>query len=65
MPQNPQNSIIQTSLKDYNQFRIVRSEDPRWLKIATDTGNKIKVEATVKERYQQLLDFITVDIMKV
>ena len=37
----------------------------RWLKIATDTGKRLKIETEFKERYQQLLDFITIEIIKV
>ena len=47
MPQTPQNTISQTTLKNYNQFRSVRTEDLIWLKITTDTGMKLKVETTV------------------
>ena len=65
MPQNKQNHIIQTNLKHYNQFRSVITEALRWLQIATDTGNKLKVETTVKERDQKLLDFIKMDAVRV
>ena len=34
-------------------------------KIVTDTGKKLKGEITVKERDQQLLDLITIDVIKV
>ena len=65
MPQNPQNTISQTALKNYNQFRTVRTEALRWVQIATDTGMKLKIETPVKERYQQLLEFFTVDLLKI
>ena len=32
----PTKKISQTSLKHYNQFRIIRNEALRWLKIITD-----------------------------
>ena len=32
--------------------------------MTTDTEIKFKVETTVKERYQQLLDLINIDILK-
>ena len=32
--------------------------------MTTDTGMKFKVETPYKERYQKLLEFITVDILK-
>ena len=48
MSQIPQNTISQTSLKHYNQFRSVITEALRWLQITTDTGMKIKVGTTVK-----------------
>ena len=60
MPQNPQNTISQTALKHYNQSRSVRTEDLRWLQITTDTGMKLKLKTAVKERDQQLLDFINI-----
>ena len=44
MPLNTQNEIIQTALKHNNQFRSVRTEALRWLKIITDTVKKLKVE---------------------
>ena len=65
MPQNPQNKISQTALKYYNEFRGVRTEALRWLKITTDTGTKLKVETTAKEIFQQLLNFITIDVLKI
>ena len=65
MPQNSQNTISQIAHKNYNQFRSVIPEALIWVKITTDTGIKIKVETTVKERYQQLLEFFTVDLLKI
>ena len=47
MPQNPQNKIIQITIKHYNQFRSHRTDAIVWLKITTDTGNKIKVETDI------------------
>ena len=64
MTQNPQNKIIQTKLKNYNQLRNVRTEALRWVKTTTYTGIKFKVETSAKERDQQLLDFITIYILK-
>ena len=55
MPQNAQNKISQTTLKRHNQFRSVKNDILRLLKITTDTGNKIKVETESKERDQKLL----------
>ena len=48
IPQNPQNKISKIALKDYNKFRSVRTEVPRWIKNTTDTGMNIEVETTVK-----------------
>ena len=48
MPQNPQNTIIQTALKNYNQFRGVRTEALIWLQTTTYVGEKLKVETKVK-----------------
>ena len=64
MPHNPQNTISQTALKHYNKFRNVRIEAIRWVQMTIDTGIKFKVETSAKERDQQLLDFITIDILK-
>ena len=50
MPQKPQNTISQTALKYYNQFRSVRTEALRWVNITTYTGIKLKVETTENER---------------
>ena len=36
-----------------------------WLQITTYIGNKLKVETIVKERDQQLLEFIKIDVIKV
>ena len=55
MPKKPQNTISQIELKNYNKFISVKTEALRWLKIATDTGMKLKVETTAKKRYQKLL----------
>ena len=65
MPQKLQNTISQTALKHYNQFISVRTVALRWLKTSTDTGMKQKFETTVKERDQQLLEFITIDVIKI
>ena len=65
MPQNPQNTISQTALKHYNEFRNIRTEALIWVKITTDTGVKFKVETSAKERDQQLLDFISIDLLKI
>ena len=65
MPQNIQNEIIQTVITHYNQFRSFRDEALIWLQITTDTGEKIKVETEVKERYQKLIDVITIETIKV
>ena len=43
IPQNPQKSI-QTALKHYNEFRSVRTDALRWVKMTIDTGMKIKFE---------------------
>ena len=64
MPQNPQNAIIQTSLKHYNEFINVITEALRWVKMTTDTGIKFKVETPAKEIDQQLLYLITIDVLK-
>ena len=65
MLQNPQNTISKTALKYYNQFISVINEALIWLQIATDTGKKLKVETTVNEIYQQLLDLVTIDSIKI
>ena len=65
MSQNPQRTIIQTAPKHYNQLRSVITEALIWLQITTDTGMKIKFETKVKERYQQLLYFITINVLKI
>ena len=44
MPQNPQNTIIQTALKHYNQFRSFRTEAIIWLQMTIDKEKKSKVE---------------------
>ena len=51
IPQNPKNTVSQTELKHYNEFRNVKTEALRWVKMTTCTGIK-------------LLDFITIDIIK-
>ena len=65
MPQNPQNTISQTALRHYNELRSVRTGDLIWVNMNTDIGIKLKVVTTVKDRYQQLLDFITIDVLKI
>ena len=65
MPQSSQNTKFQTALKHYNQFKILRAAALRWVKIATDTGQKFKVEIIVKERDQQLFNFITIDVLNI
>ena len=65
MPQNPQNTTIQTALNHYDKYRSLRTEALKWLKITKDTGIKLKFETTNKERYQQLLDFITIYVLNI
>ena len=65
MPHNTQNTMIKTDLKYYNEFKSVRTEALRWLNISKEKVKKLKVETTVKERYQQLLELITIDVVKV
>ena len=48
MPQNTQNKISKTALKHYNEFRNVKTEALRWVKMITDTGTKSKVETSAK-----------------
>ena len=62
MPQNPKNKISQTEIKHCKKSS--RTEVLKWLKITTCIGKKIKVETEVKYRYQKLLDFINIDIIK-
>ena len=64
MPQNSHNKISQDSLKHYNEFRNIRTEALRWVQMTTDVGIKFKVETSDTERDQQLLEFITIDIIK-
>ena len=63
MPQNSQNTIRQTALKHYNQFISVRTEALRQLQIIKDTGKKLKLETTVKERDQLQLYSIKIDVL--
>ena len=49
MPKSLKNTISQTALKHYNEFRNVRTEGLRWVKITTDTGIKFKVENHTKK----------------
>ena len=65
MPENPQNTISQTALKYLNQFRSLRTQDIIWLQIIKYTKKKPKVETTVKERYQQQLDCITIYVLNI
>ena len=50
MSQNPQNTISETALKYYNQFRSVTNEALIWVQITTDTGMKLKAQTTGTER---------------
>ena len=65
MPPKPQNIISQTGLNNYNQLRSVITKNLRRLKITTNAGNKIRVYTTVKERDKQLLDLITINLLKI
>ena len=48
MPKNPQNTIIQNAFKNYNQFRSVRNDALRSLKITTDAEKKLKLATEAK-----------------
>ena len=45
-------TIIQTALKNYHQFRSVRTEALRWLQTDKNAGKKLKVDTELKKRYQ-------------
>ena len=64
MPQNRQNTINQTALKHYNEFRSFRTYALSWVKMTTYTGMKTKVETSAKGRDQQRLYLVTIDILK-
>ena len=64
IPQNLQKITSRTALKHYNEFINVITEALRWVQMTIDTGIKFKVETSDKERYQQLLEFVTIDIIK-
>ena len=64
MPQNTQKKTSQTALKNYNEFRNVRTKALIRSQMTTDTGIKLKVETSSKERDQLLLYFINIDIIK-
>ena len=64
MPQNSQKTISKSALKHYNEFINVRTEALIWVQMTIDTGIKFKVETSTKERDQQLLNLITIDILK-
>ena len=52
MPQNTQNTTIQTALKHYNELINFKTEALRWVQMTTYTVIKSKVETSAKERYQ-------------
>ena len=64
MPQKSKNKISQNAIKHYNQLINVRTGALIWVNMNTDIGIKLKVVTTVKDRYQQLLDFITIGVLK-
>ena len=65
MQQKTKNKVSQNKVKHFNTSRSVRTEARIWLKTIKDTGKKLKVEAPVKERDQQLLDLIKMDVLKI
>ena len=65
MPQNSQNTISSTALKHYNKFTNERTEALIWVHMTKDIWIKSKVETSSKDIYQQLLDLITIDILKI
>ena len=48
MSRNPQNTISQTELKHYNEFRNSKTEALRWLQMTTYTKIKFIVETSAK-----------------
>ena len=49
MPQNPQNTIIQTVPKNHNQFRSVKTEDLRWFNSPQTQERNSKLKQQSKE----------------
>ena len=65
MPKNPQNTISKNAIKHDKTFIVVRTEDIIWLQITADTVMKLKVETRFKERDQNLLELITIDVLNI
>ena len=59
------NTISQTDINNYNQFRSIITEALRWLQVSTYTRKKLNVDSTFKEKYQKLLEFITIYVVRV
>ena len=64
MPQKPQKTISQTSLKHYSRLRSVINRAIRLLQITTDTRTKFKVKKKSNKEIKKL-DFVTVDVLKI
>ena len=63
MPDNPQNTISQPAIKFYNKFRSVRTEALRWIQFVQPCGKKTRTNTMSRQRDEQLLDFLQIDII--
>ena len=64
MVDNPQNTISTTAIKQYNEYRSVRTETLEWVKFPSAEGQSTRVPIERKTVEKDVLDYIKIDIMK-
>ena len=64
MVDNPQNTISTTAIKQYNEYRSVRTEALEWVKFTSAEGQSTRVPSERKTVEKEVLDYIKFDIMK-
>ena len=64
MVDNPQNTISTTAIKQYNEYRSVRTEALEWVKFTSAEGQSARVHTERKTVEKEVLDYIKIDIMR-
>ena len=62
-PSFPQHTISPPAIKHYNKYRSVRTEALSWVRLVSETGDKVFLKMNAQNHTTELLDYTTVEIM--
>eukprot|EP00957_Ditylum_brightwellii_P021277 1605290-Ditylum_brightwellii.AAC.1 len=64
MPKNPQNTLSQQALKQYNHFQAVNTEALEWLFLKDKHNTNTKIPSLPEYHSTSLLDYVKINILK-